>query len=242
MRAGSGRGPPSRSGARPRIWGASSRHCARPETPWARARSRAATRPRAFAKVGGKTRGRLAGSTPRPVRCSRGRRRPSTARSRRSLSGAGSSMPAGRSPRSGADRIPTSRRSTSPRPRSTRTGFPAWTRRRSPSRSRGTAPTSSSRARSPSSTGALAGHRRRRPRHRSQPAVGVAPALSELPRLLGRFTRGRCERRVRRRHGQRRNSVLGVFAIAGGDGTLAAGGDPTRLGGVTQQMFGMFSE
>jgi hypothetical protein len=33
-----------------------------------------------------------------------------------------------------------------------------------------------------------------------------------------------------------------VTAIAGGDDKLAAGGDFTRLGGVTQQMFGMFSE
>jgi hypothetical protein len=38
------------------------------------------------------------------------------------------------------------------------------------------------------------------------------------------------------------NSVLGVFALAAGDGRLAAGGDFTKLGGVTQQMFGMFSE
>jgi hypothetical protein len=38
------------------------------------------------------------------------------------------------------------------------------------------------------------------------------------------------------------NSVLGVFALAAGNGRLAAGGDSTKLGGVTQQMFGMFSE
>jgi hypothetical protein len=38
------------------------------------------------------------------------------------------------------------------------------------------------------------------------------------------------------------NSNLGVFAIAAGPQTLVAGGDFTRLGGVAQQMFGMFKE
>jgi hypothetical protein len=38
------------------------------------------------------------------------------------------------------------------------------------------------------------------------------------------------------------NSNLGVFAIAAGPQTLAVGGDFTRLGGVPQQMFGMFKE
>jgi hypothetical protein len=38
------------------------------------------------------------------------------------------------------------------------------------------------------------------------------------------------------------NSNLGVFTIAAGPGTLAVGGDFTRLGGVPQQMFGMFKE
>jgi hypothetical protein len=37
------------------------------------------------------------------------------------------------------------------------------------------------------------------------------------------------------------NSVLGVFAMAAGDGRVAAGGDFTKLGGVATQMFGMFS-
>ena len=38
------------------------------------------------------------------------------------------------------------------------------------------------------------------------------------------------------------NSSLGVFAIAAGPQTLVVGGDFTRLGGVPQQMFGMFTE
>jgi hypothetical protein len=38
------------------------------------------------------------------------------------------------------------------------------------------------------------------------------------------------------------NSKLGVFAVAAGPGTLAVGGDFTRLGGQAQQMFGMFKE
>lgn len=38
------------------------------------------------------------------------------------------------------------------------------------------------------------------------------------------------------------NSNLGVFAIAAGPATLVVGGDFTRLGGVAQQMFGMFKE
>jgi hypothetical protein len=38
------------------------------------------------------------------------------------------------------------------------------------------------------------------------------------------------------------NSNLGVFAIAAGPSTLAVGGDFTRLGGVNQQMFGLFKE
>jgi hypothetical protein len=38
------------------------------------------------------------------------------------------------------------------------------------------------------------------------------------------------------------NGVLGVFALAGGDGTLEAGGDFTKIGGVTQQGFGEFPE
>jgi hypothetical protein len=38
------------------------------------------------------------------------------------------------------------------------------------------------------------------------------------------------------------NSNLGVFAIAAGPQTLVVGGDFTRLGGVAQQMFGMFKE
>jgi hypothetical protein len=38
------------------------------------------------------------------------------------------------------------------------------------------------------------------------------------------------------------NSNLGVFAIAAGPQTLVVGGDFTRLGGVAQQMFGMFQE
>jgi outer membrane protein assembly factor BamB len=38
------------------------------------------------------------------------------------------------------------------------------------------------------------------------------------------------------------NGVLGVFALAGGDGTLTAGGDFTKIGGVTQQGFGEFPE
>jgi outer membrane protein assembly factor BamB len=38
------------------------------------------------------------------------------------------------------------------------------------------------------------------------------------------------------------NGVLGVFALAGGDGTLQAGGDFTKIGGVTQQGFGEFPE
>ena len=38
------------------------------------------------------------------------------------------------------------------------------------------------------------------------------------------------------------NSNLGVFTIAAGPSTLVVGGDFTRLGGVAQQMFGMFKE
>jgi hypothetical protein len=38
------------------------------------------------------------------------------------------------------------------------------------------------------------------------------------------------------------NSNLGVFTIAAGPGTLAVGGDFTRLGGQSQQMFGLFKE
>jgi hypothetical protein len=38
------------------------------------------------------------------------------------------------------------------------------------------------------------------------------------------------------------NSNLGVFAVAAGPQTVVVGGDFTRLGGVTQQMFGMFKE
>jgi hypothetical protein len=38
------------------------------------------------------------------------------------------------------------------------------------------------------------------------------------------------------------NSNLGVFTIAAGPGTLAVGGDFTRLGGQAQQMFGLFKE
>jgi hypothetical protein len=38
------------------------------------------------------------------------------------------------------------------------------------------------------------------------------------------------------------NSNLGVFTIAAGPSTLAVGGDFTKLGGVAQQMFGMFRE
>jgi hypothetical protein len=38
------------------------------------------------------------------------------------------------------------------------------------------------------------------------------------------------------------NSNLGVFAIGAGPQTLVVGGDFTKLGGVTQQMFGMFKE
>ncbi|HEY7257581.1 MAG TPA: hypothetical protein VH459_00865 [Gaiellales bacterium] len=38
------------------------------------------------------------------------------------------------------------------------------------------------------------------------------------------------------------NSNLGVFAIAAGPQTLAVGGDFTRLGGQSQQMFGLFKE
>ncbi len=38
------------------------------------------------------------------------------------------------------------------------------------------------------------------------------------------------------------NGVLGVFALAGGDGTLTAGGDFTKIGGVTQQGFAEFPE
>ena len=36
--------------------------------------------------------------------------------------------------------------------------------------------------------------------------------------------------------------MLGVFALAGGDGTIEAGGDFTKIGGVTQQGFGEFPE
>ncbi len=38
------------------------------------------------------------------------------------------------------------------------------------------------------------------------------------------------------------NGVLGVFALAGGGGTLQAGGDFTKIGGITQQGFGEFPE
>jgi outer membrane protein assembly factor BamB len=38
------------------------------------------------------------------------------------------------------------------------------------------------------------------------------------------------------------NGVLGVFALAGGAGTIEAGGDFTKLGGVSQQGFGEFPE
>ena len=38
------------------------------------------------------------------------------------------------------------------------------------------------------------------------------------------------------------NSNLGVFTIGAGPSTLVVGGDFTRLGGVAQQMFGMFKE
>jgi outer membrane protein assembly factor BamB len=38
------------------------------------------------------------------------------------------------------------------------------------------------------------------------------------------------------------NGVLGVFALAGGDGTIEAGGDFTKIGGVTQQGFAEFPE
>ena len=38
------------------------------------------------------------------------------------------------------------------------------------------------------------------------------------------------------------NGVLGVFSLAGGDGTVEAGGDFTKLGGVAQQGFGEFPE
>ena len=38
------------------------------------------------------------------------------------------------------------------------------------------------------------------------------------------------------------NGVLGVFALAGGNGTLEAGGDFTKIGGVAQQGFGEFPE
>ena len=38
------------------------------------------------------------------------------------------------------------------------------------------------------------------------------------------------------------NGVLGVFALAGGDGTLEAGGDFTKIGGATQQGFAEFPE
>jgi outer membrane protein assembly factor BamB len=38
------------------------------------------------------------------------------------------------------------------------------------------------------------------------------------------------------------NGVLGVFALAAGGGTLEAGGDFTKIGGVTQQGFGEFPE
>jgi hypothetical protein len=36
------------------------------------------------------------------------------------------------------------------------------------------------------------------------------------------------------------NSVLGVFAIAGGSGYVAIGGDFTRIGGKAQQGFAIF--
>jgi hypothetical protein len=38
------------------------------------------------------------------------------------------------------------------------------------------------------------------------------------------------------------NGVLGVFALAGGDGTLESGGDFTKIGGATQQGFAEFPE
>jgi outer membrane protein assembly factor BamB len=38
------------------------------------------------------------------------------------------------------------------------------------------------------------------------------------------------------------NGVLGVFALAGGDGTIEAGGDFTKIGGVSQQGFAEFPE
>ena len=38
------------------------------------------------------------------------------------------------------------------------------------------------------------------------------------------------------------NGVLGVYALAGGDGTLEAGGDFTKIGGATQQGFAEFPE
>lgn len=38
------------------------------------------------------------------------------------------------------------------------------------------------------------------------------------------------------------NGVLGVFALAGGDGTIEAGGDFTKIGGSTQQGFAEFPE
>jgi outer membrane protein assembly factor BamB len=38
------------------------------------------------------------------------------------------------------------------------------------------------------------------------------------------------------------NSNLGVFAIAAGPQSVVVGGDFTRLGGVAQQMFGIFKE
>ncbi len=38
------------------------------------------------------------------------------------------------------------------------------------------------------------------------------------------------------------NGVLGVFALAAGDGTLSAGGDFTKIGGVAQQGFGEFPQ
>jgi outer membrane protein assembly factor BamB len=38
------------------------------------------------------------------------------------------------------------------------------------------------------------------------------------------------------------NGVLGVFALAGGDGTIEAGGDFTKIGGATQQGFAEFPQ
>jgi outer membrane protein assembly factor BamB len=38
------------------------------------------------------------------------------------------------------------------------------------------------------------------------------------------------------------NGVLGVFALAGGDGTIEAGGDFTKIGGTTQQGFAEFPQ